>query len=100
MEIVKPTIGRIVHFILPNGEHRPAFIVRVWPNEYGNEEIKDGVNLQVFIDGTNDYNGSSTTKWLGPTPEECKNGCMWRTSVKYSNPLLPENTETWHWPER
>jgi hypothetical protein len=44
----KPTLGRIVHYVLNNGpsagKHRPAVVVEV-TNEYT-------VNLQVFSDGT------------------------------------------------
>lgn len=47
------TEGRIVHYVLPDGnhegEHRPAIIVKVWNKTTGY------VNLQVFVDGTNDY---------------------------------------------
>lgn len=46
-----PSVGRIVHFVLQTGEHRPAIIVRVWdkvPTE------QTAVQLQVFTDGCND----------------------------------------------
>ena len=44
----KPSIGRVVHYVLPAdarypGEHRPALIVKVWNDS--------SVNLQVFVDG-------------------------------------------------
>jgi len=46
-----PSIGRIVHYILPDGpskgEHRPAIIVRVW----GEPTEVSSVQLQVFADG-------------------------------------------------
>lgn len=74
-----PSIGRVVHYVLPDGRHpsecRPAFIVRVW-----NDEL---VNLQVFVDGTNDYADY--------------NGSVWATSVHYSD---VHEVRTWHWPER
>lgn len=84
---MKPSIGRIVHYILTEddvlatrskhgnphhaGQHVPMIIVVVWPNEYGPNF--DGVNGQVFLDGTDS---------------------LWITSKK-------EGTEpgTWHWPE-
>lgn len=74
-----PSIGCVVHYVLPDGcypgEHRPAFIVKVWSDAQ--------INLQVFVDGTNDcpdYNGS-----------------VWATSVHFD----PTGTElrSWHWPE-
>ena len=42
------TEGRMVHFVMPNGAHRPAVIVCV--QEHG----QGIVNLQVFTDGLND----------------------------------------------
>ena len=44
----KPSIGRIVHVVLPDGQHRPAIIVRV-NNDAGS------VNVRVFYDGSNDH---------------------------------------------
>lgn len=80
METPKPTVGRIVHYTLESGrsrgEVRPAVIVCVW-----NEDM---VQLQVFMDGTND----------GP---EYASGLRWCTSVHYA----AEPAEgRWHWPPR
>lgn len=73
-----PVIGDVVLYVLPDGPHagesRPAFVVQVWSAGY--------VNLQVFIDGTNDdphYNGS-----------------IWATSVERSDDMAPRS---WHWPD-
>ena len=74
-----PSIGWVVHYVLPDGrypgEHRPAFVVKVW-----SETV---VNLQVFVDGTNDY------------PDY--DGAVWATSV----PFDPSGTQlrSFHWPE-
>lgn len=75
---VKPTIGRIVHFVVPN-EHAieanngakevPAMVTNV----FGDGTL---VNLKVFTDGVYD---------------------TWRTSVHYSEEKVPYS---WHWPER
>ena len=74
------TEGRMVHFVLPNGEHRPAVIVRVW-HVTG---VCDGyVNLQVFTDGTNDG-------------QENAAGIAWKTSVCYDE---NKSVGTWHWIE-
>ena len=74
-----PSIGRVVHYVLPDGrypgEHRPAFIVKVWG--------PTSVNLQVFVDGTNDY------------PDY--NGSVWATSVPFDS--SGEQPRSWHWPE-
>ncbi len=80
MEDRNPTIGDIVHYVLPDdtrypGEHRPAFVVKVWSGGYA--------NLQVFVDGTNDYPNY--------------NGSVWATSIEHAEDYSPR---TWHWPER
>lgn len=74
-----PSIGRVVHFVIPEGphagEHRPAIIVQIWTGSY--------VNLHVFFDGTND----------GPI-----HGQPWQTSVQF-DPSETPMVRTWHWPE-
>ncbi|SRR6266849_3265037 len=77
----KPSIGQIVHFVLPDGpsklDHRPGTIVRIWGSS---------VNMQVLTDGENDG-----TKYAS--------GLYWATSVPYTDPS--ENKPySWHWPER
>jgi hypothetical protein len=81
---MRVSVGRIVHYILPDGpskgEHRPAIVVYVWPES--SYPGGDTVQLQVFTDGSND----------GAIYES---GIVWQTSVH-------EGTDpcTWHWPER
>jgi len=80
---MKPTVGRIVHYVLapndlPNarvGEVRPAVVVRVNPT--------GSLNLSVILDGTNDQKRDplSTSLWCGSVDEGSVPG-------------------TWHWPER
>ena len=54
------------------GEHLPAVVVRVWSGEFGDEP---GVNLQVFLDGNDQYWATSVR--FAP-PEEMKLGtCHW-----------------------
>jgi hypothetical protein len=82
---MKPTIGRIVHFVQkkPAGYgdalvHLPAIIVAVWGDTC--------VNLQVFTDGTNsDAYETNLVKWV--------------TSVTLDETETPQ-PRTWHWPER
>jgi hypothetical protein len=80
MDSQKPTVGRIVHFTLdhgPNaGQARPAMVVRVWNDTC--------VQLQVFMDGTND----------GP---EYTSGLRWCTSVHHA---AEPTAGRWHWPPR
>lgn len=71
-------IGRVVHYVLLSGKHRPAIVVEVWDKEAG------VINLQVFTDSANDG-------------AEMSGNLVWRTSVKYDATGLTPNT--WHWPE-
>jgi hypothetical protein len=91
---MKISIGRIVHYVLPNGKHRPAIIVETWGNETTTEHI--AVQLQVFIDGTNDLIGN-TGAYGEISQEEAKAGVAWRTSVEYAS---ESRACSWHWPER
>lgn len=87
------TEGRIVHYVLPNGEHRPAIVVKVWrvlvgdPNVLLHEEPPENgcCNLQVFMDA--DAEGKYNDQMLPVS---------WRTSVLHSDNKEPE---TWHWIE-
>jgi len=82
---IVPSVGRIVHYVMPSGEHRPAIIVQVWEPESGL------VNLQVFTDGPNDDMSLGIT---GPNDN-------WRGSVpQYHGDPLSAPQNTWHWPER
>lgn len=89
---MKPTIGRIVHFVQekpPNYQpsvgpkltmHLPAIITAVWGDTC--------VNLQVFSDGSNseiDGTNFRSVKWL--------------TSISLDASETPQ-PRTWHWPER
>lgn len=68
--------GRIVHYVMPDGEVRPAMVVRIWSLDNG------CVNLNVFVDFLNDKSETSP---------------IWKTSVLYDENKEPN---TWHWPER
>jgi hypothetical protein len=76
----KITVGRIVHFVLPDGQHRPAIVVR--------EGTEKGVNLQVFLDG-------DTHEASGIAPHLAT---VWRHAVRFDSSKLAVGT--CHWPER
>ncbi len=91
------TEGRIVHFVMPSHEHRPAIVVKVWDRS-GQAGTS---NLQVITDGPND---------LPYTPEEkqqfqdfdmdlgaVRHGHIWKTSIMFSEDPQPG---TWHWIEK
>lgn len=85
--VQQPSVGRIVHYVLPSGhrqgEHRPAIITRVWqPIEH--DSAPGMSNLSVFQDQSDDF-GDSVYK------ARCQG------SVLYCADGTPG---TWHWPER
>jgi hypothetical protein len=87
------TEGRIVHFVMPNGEHRPAIVVRVW----GSGPCEGYANLQVFTDGSNDATELPTDE--SPLPyDQVKAGMVWVTSVCPDDETKAPGT--WHWIER
>lgn len=77
---MNPSVGRIVHFVMKNGDARPAIVVA----HFGG----DRANLRVFTDGSNDARNLDES----PVPET-----LWRTSVPFSEEPKPD---TWHWPPR
>lgn len=84
---MKPSIGRIVHFVQKThvyGQekivHLPAIIVAVWGETC--------VNLQVFTDGSNSE----------PAPNGNHPSVKWITSALYDE--AGDKNYTWHWPER
>lgn len=83
------TEGRIVHFVMPDGEHRPAIVVKVWDKERGS------VNLSVFTDHSNDLDGFPPE---GPTRDSVERGLLWATSVKPDEETKARGT--WHWIEK
>lgn len=80
----------MVHYVMPSGEHRPAVIVRVWDAATGY------VNLQVFLDGTNDLVPPQNKEWI--SRESAERGMAWKTSVLYDDD--EKKPHTWHWIER
>ena len=84
------TEGRIVHFVLESGEHRPAIVVRVWRLVHeGNIKVapENGCcQLQVFTDSDE---AGKYNDMLPPV--------MWRTSVLNDPQCAPG---TWHWIEK
>lgn len=91
------TEGRMVHYVLSNGQHRPAIVVKVWKvTEQGGvpRATENGlVNLTVFVDGRNDILPSENTF----DPKNPDILLLRVTSVLYSEePKL----NTWHWIEK
>lgn len=77
VDVQPVSVGRIVHYVMQDGQHRPAIVVRLWPSPTADPVV----NLQVFTDGDNDH----------------LENVVWRTSVLHSADPKPG---TWHWPEK
>lgn len=85
----KPSIGRIVHFVMPDRTHRPATIVRCYEGEFY-------ANLSVTLDGENDRNNLCTLAAMPPGITVSSH--LWRGSVMAD--FTENQAGTWHWPER
>lgn len=83
------TEGRMVHYVMPSHQHRPAIIVKVWDHT-GNTGTS---NLTVFVDGRNDVK-MEDKDWDPKNPDVL---LMRYTSVVYSEDPQPS---TWHWIEK
>lgn len=87
--------GRIVHFVMPDGKHSPAMIVKVWNQDSGMS------NLQVFTDGPNalPYTPEEKVQFenFGIDLHQVSHGHIWMTSRSYSEKMEPG---TWHWVEK
>lgn len=92
------TAGRIVHYVMPDGNHRPAIVVQVWDHDANGPGL---MNCQVLTDGTNDvpWGAAEVKAWkdMNIDPEDCHRGLLWRTSISYSEEPKPH---TWHWIEK
>jgi hypothetical protein len=90
MDEQKVTVGRIVHFVMPDGKtHRPAIVTHDWGG---------CVQLQVFLDGTNEECYRKEYGEFCPSKAEQERGIAWRTSVHQDE--TEKGDRTWHWPER
>ncbi len=77
-------IGATVHYVLSNGEHRTAIVVRVF-DQYSREAGL--ANLMVFSDGSNDR-----SLIAGDVSAQ---GIFWATSVHYESE--GQTHHSWHW---
>lgn len=88
------TSGRMIHYVMPNGEHRPGVITNVW-NDRGL------INASVFTDYTNDVPYKKDEEELfrnnGVDPNQAAHGHIWKTSISYSE---EPKVNTWHWIEK
>ena len=86
-----PNIGEIVLCELASGFVRPAIVVHKWGAE------STTVQLQVFVDGTNDQRIHDADGNLVEAISlgEAQRGTAWRTSVAHAS--ASEYFPRWHW---
>jgi hypothetical protein len=87
----KVSIGRIVHYVLADGQHRPAIIVAAFHAR---------ANLTVFIDQMNDYNPGSMNMNTNLMPSG--SAFLAGGTLAVGSAHQDEETKaagTWHWPE-
>jgi hypothetical protein len=91
------TEGRIVHYVMPDGKHVPAIVVKVWDTT-GSMGTS---NLQVFTDGSNSLPFTPEEKQqfqnFGMDLDAVRHGHIWKTSIMFSEEPKPG---TWHWIEK
>lgn len=78
---------------LPNGDHRPAIVVKVW--NIDTPSCPSYVNLQVITDGSNDlyaFNPEDRRR------DDVAHGHFWATSICFDD--QEKKPGTWHWIER
>lgn len=82
--------GRIVNYVMKNGEVRPLVVVRVWQSG-----MHPGyLNGVLLIDGLNDEGQLPS---LTIERENLVPPAIWITSTWYDENKVPG---TWHWPDR
>ena len=95
-----PTIGRTVHYVLADGQHRAATVVNAWPGQ-------TVANLTVHLDGSNDLNraepgqpasGKCHPYLMPPGTENHIPGVLTVASAEHDEDTKAPGT--WHWPER
>ncbi|GBF05829.1 hypothetical protein DAERI_060089 [Deinococcus aerius] len=110
--MTRPTIGRAVHYVLANGQHRAATVVNAWPQAHGEQAYI--ANLTVQLDQLNDLQSdrveegdlSSPNSRAGyARPALVPQGATARTpgTLAVGSAKNDEDAKapgTWHWPER
>lgn len=118
MTVPAPTVGRFVQVNIASRSippvWRPALVVAAWPDEFPSHlPCAVGVNVQVFLDGTNDefalrcFVGQSYDSDMPPPGEiervmaDCRRGTRWVTSLPHEA-LLGAQPDyrgmVWRWP--
>lgn len=89
-----PTIGKIVHFVLEHGAHRPALITNAWDEPL--------CNLTVMLDQSRDLESDGTVDRAMVNTGRAMNLSVPGT-IGIGSVAQDEDDKapgTWHWPER
>lgn len=102
-DVARPTIGRIVHVVIPQGEatgplvHRPAIVVDLPQVAMGDAAA---ISAVVFVNGDRDtlaLNVIASQRNLSMR-DVMPVACVWLPLLYYNESGNEANT--WHWPER
>jgi len=93
----QPSIGRIVHYVLQNGEHRAATVVNAAPGD-------SACNIMVHLDPFADFNpGDMVNTQILPTGHaNVRTSSAHPAQLAAQSVVQDEDTKrpgTWHWPE-
>jgi hypothetical protein len=107
-----PSVGRIVHFVLGDGQLRPAIVTR--DPDSRDQEVTNGkckLQLQVFLDRTADRQHGQHEGELHGRPaimymengfsQKCVDADDFAAQVPYDsgNDVGTYPVKTWHWPK-
>lgn len=92
-------VGRIVHYVMPDGEHRPAVVTKVWHSVSEDLQRQGYCNVQVTPDGAND--DMNLRRLFNMTPQETV-PFHYRVGVPMSSVVFDDGGKpgTIHWPEK
>lgn len=93
-------VGRTVHFVMPDGEHRPAIVTKVWHSVSEDLQSRGYCNVTVFPDGAND--DANIAKLFNLLPHSVVSYPQHRIAIPMSSVVFDEGCKpgTIHWPER
>lgn len=91
-------VGRTVHYVMPDGEHRPAIVTKVWHSVSEEFQRQGYCNVQVIPDGANDDLNIRRLFNLGAESVPV----VLRAAFPMSSVVFDEGCRpgTLHWPER
>lgn len=95
-------VGRIVHYVMPDGEHRPAVVTKVWNSVSEMMQLQGYCNVTVHPDGAND---DANIRKLFNLPTDAPIGPTWphyRAAIPISSVVFDGSHKpgTIHWPEK